>query len=142
MLPCSLATAAKSSIGRDHSMTGLAIAGGSRLRGGHPEDRWANTRYVAPKREQTEHDGKAADGEDDAIATVYHDVAPELAAEALRRGRPLRHSDAGADAALRSAGQRSWPTVWRGTWPSCRGRAAAWHSLTVTPAGRKLGCRS
>jgi Alpha/beta hydrolase family len=43
-----------------------------------PRDWWANTRY----------ESEAGDGaDDDVIATYYHDVRPELAAEALKRAR-------------------------------------------------------
>ncbi|MER5646219.1 alpha/beta hydrolase [Streptosporangium sp. NPDC002524] len=45
---------------------------------------WANTGWEAARREQDERDGRAPD---DDIALFLHDVPPELAAEALRRGR-------------------------------------------------------
>jgi pimeloyl-ACP methyl ester carboxylesterase len=45
-----------------------------------PADWWANTRHGEARRE-------AGDGELDDIETYYHDVAPELAAEAMRRDR-------------------------------------------------------
>src|ERR687891_1124556 len=47
-----------------------------------PQDWWANTRYEAAS------DASATDEEEDVIATYYHDVPPELAAEALARERP------------------------------------------------------
>lgn len=45
-----------------------------------PADWWANTRHGEARRE-------AGVGELDDIETYYHDVAPELAAEAMRRDR-------------------------------------------------------
>ena len=52
-----------------------------------PEDYWANMQYAASASEGAEggedtHDQRAA-----TIATFYHDVPADLAAEALRRGR-------------------------------------------------------
>jgi pimeloyl-ACP methyl ester carboxylesterase len=47
------------------------------LPGEAPADYWANTRYEEEEREQF----------DDAIALFYQDVPPELASEALERGR-------------------------------------------------------
>jgi hypothetical protein len=55
------------------------------LRELRPQDWWANTGYAEAKGEQTEVDTGPAAAEDDVIATYYHDVPPELAAEALRR---------------------------------------------------------
>jgi pimeloyl-ACP methyl ester carboxylesterase len=43
------------------------------------EDWWANTGYEREDRERSE--------DDDEMATFYHDVPPELAAEALKHGR-------------------------------------------------------
>jgi len=55
-----------------------------------PRDWWANTGYEQEGRE----------GDDDVIAIFYHDVPPELAAEALNRGaRSVGHTDARAVAA-------------------------------------------
>jgi pimeloyl-ACP methyl ester carboxylesterase len=45
--------------------------------GESPRDWWANTGYAKESRT----------GDDDEIAIFYHDVPPELAAEALNRGR-------------------------------------------------------
>lgn len=45
-----------------------------------PADWWANTHYAEAQRETGETGG-------DDLATYYHDVAPELAAEAMRRAR-------------------------------------------------------
>lgn len=60
-----------------------------------PDDWWANTGY-APVADVPQ---------DDVIATYYHDVSPELAAEALRRGR--EHPSG-------RAGREPWPLR---TWP-------------------------
>lgn len=54
----------------------VLVAGMIPAPGEPPQDWWANTRY------------EAANGEEDVIATYYHDVPPELAAEALARERP------------------------------------------------------
>ncbi len=57
---------------------------------GEPPDAWwANTGYEQAKREQAERDGIALGEEEDEIATFFHDVAPELAAEAMRRERDM-----------------------------------------------------
>jgi pimeloyl-ACP methyl ester carboxylesterase len=49
-----------------------------------PGDWWANTGYEDARREQDERDGRAPD---DDIALFLHDVPPDLATEALKRGR-------------------------------------------------------
>ena len=49
-----------------------------------PGDWWVNTGYEQARREQDERDGRAPD---DDIALFLHDVPPDLAAEAMRRGR-------------------------------------------------------
>lgn len=51
-----------------------------------PGDWWANTGYAQATQEQAGSDDRPTD-EEDAIATFLHDVPPDLAAEALRRGR-------------------------------------------------------
>lgn len=84
----------------------VLVAGMIPSPGEPPQDWWANTGYEEAKREQTEGDGSAADQEDDVIGTYYHDVPPELAAEALRRERP--HSGAPM---LRSWPLEAWPDV-------------------------------
>lgn len=66
----------------------VLVAGMIPSPGEPPQDWWANTGYAGAKGEQTEDDTATADKEDDVIATYYHDVPPELAAEALRRERP------------------------------------------------------
>jgi len=52
-----------------------------------PGDWWDNTGYTQAKREQAERDGSAGEDED-VVATFLHDVPPDLAAEAIERGRP------------------------------------------------------
>lgn len=54
------------------------------LPGETPGDWWDNTGYEAARREQDEWDGAAPD---DDVALFLHDVPPDLAAEALKRGR-------------------------------------------------------
>jgi pimeloyl-ACP methyl ester carboxylesterase len=58
----------------------VLVAGMVPLPGERGEDWFANTRYEQAAREQ-EHDAH------DEIAVFYHDVPPELAAEAMSRGR-------------------------------------------------------
>jgi pimeloyl-ACP methyl ester carboxylesterase len=53
----------------------VLVAGMIPAPGEAPDDWWANTGY------------RSEGGDDDVIATYYHDVPPELAAEALRRER-------------------------------------------------------
>jgi pimeloyl-ACP methyl ester carboxylesterase len=48
-----------------------------------PGDWWGNTGYEQAKREEAARDG----GDEDVIAMFLHDVPPDLAAEALKRGR-------------------------------------------------------
>jgi hypothetical protein len=70
---------------------------------GEPPDDWApNTGFAQARREQDERDGRAP-GDD--IALFYHDVPPDLAAEALRRGR---HQSA-------TPGKKPWPLR---AWPN------------------------
>jgi Alpha/beta hydrolase family len=59
-----------------------------------PDDWWSNTRYTSP----------AGASEDD-LETYYHDVPPELAAEAMRRQREHPSS---------RAGREPWPLA---SWP-------------------------
>jgi pimeloyl-ACP methyl ester carboxylesterase len=58
----------------------VLVAGMVPLPGEKAEDWWANTGYEQAAREQ-EHDAN------DEIAVFFHDVPPELAAEAMSRGR-------------------------------------------------------
>jgi pimeloyl-ACP methyl ester carboxylesterase len=53
----------------------VLVAGMIPAPGERPDDWWANTGY------------RSEGGDNDVIATYYHDVPPELAAEALRRER-------------------------------------------------------
>jgi pimeloyl-ACP methyl ester carboxylesterase len=79
----------------------VLVAGMVPVPGERPDDWPANTGFAQARREQDEHDGRAPDDE---IALFYHDVPPDLAAEALRRGR---HQSP-------TPGQRPWPLP---AWP-------------------------
>jgi pimeloyl-ACP methyl ester carboxylesterase len=69
-----------------------------------PNDYWANTDYGMAKGEA---EGKThTTDDDDAIATFYHDVPPELAAEAMRRERKQSSTRMGEPWPL-----KSWPLV-------------------------------
>jgi pimeloyl-ACP methyl ester carboxylesterase len=57
-----------------------------------PDDYWANTQYAAAASEAAEGREETDDQQAATIATFYHDVPAELAAEAMRRGR--RQSEA------------------------------------------------
>ncbi|MEU8270311.1 alpha/beta hydrolase [Sphaerisporangium sp. NPDC049002] len=48
---------------------------------------WANTGHQPASPEPAEHEGGDTGGGDDVIATYFHDVPPELAAEAIEKGR-------------------------------------------------------
>jgi pimeloyl-ACP methyl ester carboxylesterase len=61
-----------------------------------PADYWTNTRYQEEARERY----------DDAVALFYHDVPPELAVEALRRGRTQSEARMGEPLPL-----TAWPDV-------------------------------
>jgi pimeloyl-ACP methyl ester carboxylesterase len=61
-----------------------------------PADYWADTRYEDEPRESY----------DDAVALFYQDVPPELAAEALRRGRTQSEQRMGDPSPL-----KTWPDV-------------------------------
>jgi len=61
-----------------------------------PADYWTNTRYYEEAREQY----------DDGIALFYHDVPPELAAEALQRARIQSEVRMGEPSPL-----KAWPDV-------------------------------
>ncbi|KAA2255908.1 alpha/beta hydrolase [Solihabitans fulvus] len=64
---------------------------------------WANTGWERARREQDERDGRAPD---DDIALFLHDVPPELAAEAMRRGRGQSGTPFGKPWSL-----DAWPAV-------------------------------
>lgn len=67
-----------------------------------PDDWWANTGYAQARREQDQRDGRPPDD----IALFLHDVPPDLAAEALRRGR-----DQSATPGREPWPLRAWPNV-------------------------------
>jgi len=79
----------------------VLLAGMVPAPGERPEDWLANTGYADARREQAEREGPPP--EDD-IGLFFHDVPPELAAEALRRGR--HQSD--------TPGKKPWPLP---AWP-------------------------
>jgi pimeloyl-ACP methyl ester carboxylesterase len=71
-----------------------------------PDDHWVNTRYAASRSEGAERGEDAGDEQAATIATFYHDVAAELAVEAVRRGR--RQSEARLNESLPL---KAWPDV-------------------------------
>jgi pimeloyl-ACP methyl ester carboxylesterase len=77
-----------------------------------PDDWWTATRWEAAVDRQ----------DDDAIATYYHDVPPELAAEALRRGRA--HPSA-------ASGREPWPLS---EWPDVPTRVLLCRDDRLFPA--------
>ena len=79
----------------------VLLAGMVPAPGERPEDWPANTGLAEARREQDQRDGRAPDDE---IALYMHDVPPDLAAEALRRGR--HQSD--------TPGKQPWPLP---AWP-------------------------
>lgn len=80
----------------------VLLAGMIPLPGEPPDDWSANTGYEQARREQDERDGRAPDD----VALFYHDVPPDLAAEALRRGRYQSATPGEKPWPL-----RSWPNV-------------------------------
>jgi pimeloyl-ACP methyl ester carboxylesterase len=54
--------------------------------GERPADWWANTGFAQARREQAERDGRAIDGDVDPMVEYFHDVAPDVVAEAYARG--------------------------------------------------------
>jgi pimeloyl-ACP methyl ester carboxylesterase len=55
--------------------------------GESPGDWWANTGYEQARREQAERDDSTTGGDDSMTAIFFHDVPPDLAAEAMERER-------------------------------------------------------
>jgi pimeloyl-ACP methyl ester carboxylesterase len=51
-----------------------------------PADWWANTGWEQARREQAERDGRPTDGDFDVMAEFFHDVPPDVVAEAMARG--------------------------------------------------------
>jgi pimeloyl-ACP methyl ester carboxylesterase len=74
------------------------------------EDWWANTGYASE-----------SEGDDDVIATFYHDVPPELAAEALKRER----------AQSATPGREPWPLE---AWPEVDTRVLLCRDDRLFPA--------
>jgi pimeloyl-ACP methyl ester carboxylesterase len=56
------------------------------LPGERPGDWWADTGWEQARREQAERDGRSTGGEFDVITDFFHDVPPEVTAEAMARG--------------------------------------------------------
>jgi pimeloyl-ACP methyl ester carboxylesterase len=54
--------------------------------GESPGDWWANTGWEQARSQQAERDGRSADGDFDVKAEFFHDVPPEVVAEAFARG--------------------------------------------------------
>jgi pimeloyl-ACP methyl ester carboxylesterase len=73
------------------------------LPGEAPGDWWSNTGWEAARRAQDERDGRAPD---DDIALFLHDVPPDLAAQALSRGRNQAESPSATPWPL-----DAWPDV-------------------------------
>ena len=80
----------------------VLLAGMVPAPGEAPDDWSANTGFAQARREQEERDGPAPD---DDIALFFHDVPPDVAAEAMRRAR--HQSD--------TPGKRPWPLP---AWPN------------------------
>jgi pimeloyl-ACP methyl ester carboxylesterase len=97
----------------------VLLAGMIPLPGEPPEDWPANTGFEQARREQDERDGRAPD---DVIALFYHDVPPDLAAEALRRER--RQSA--------TPGEKPWPLR---AWPDVPTRFLLGRDDRFFPAG-------
>lgn len=55
--------------------------------GESPGDWWANTGHARARREQAERDGRGTGDDDDPAALFLHDLPPDVAAEAMTRGR-------------------------------------------------------
>ncbi len=56
------------------------------LPGESPGEWWANTGHEQARRHQAERDGRPFDVDFDPIATFFHDVPPDVTAEAMARG--------------------------------------------------------
>ena len=97
-----------------HLLAGMVPAPGER-----PDDWLANTGYADARREQAEREGPPPE---DNIGLFFADVPPDLAAEALRRGR--HQSDA--------PGKEPWPLP---TWPAVPTRFLLCRDDRLFPAG-------
>ena len=51
---------------------------------------WANTGHARARREQAEREGRTLRDDDDLLDAFFHDVAPEVVAEAMARGEPVQ----------------------------------------------------
>ena len=54
--------------------------------GESPGDWWQNTGYIAAKRAQDQRDTRSPDAPFDVMTTFFHDVPPDVVAEAFKRG--------------------------------------------------------
>jgi len=97
----------------------VLVAGMIPRPGEPPDDWWANTGYQQARRE---HDETAGGPPADDIALFLHDVPPDLAAEALRRGR-----DQSA-----TPGEQPWPLA---SWPKVPTRFLVCRDDRFFPAG-------
>lgn len=87
-----------------------------------PGDWWANTGHAAALREQAARDGRPPDTEPDLREMFFHDLPPELAAEALRRDR----------AQSGTPFERPWPLP---AWPDVPTRFLLFRDDRLFPAG-------
>ncbi len=71
-----------------------------------PNDYWANTHYAASRSEDAERGDPVDEEQAGTIATFYHDVPADLAAEAVRRGRHQSEARMTEPSPL-----RAWPDV-------------------------------
>ena len=55
--------------------------------GESPGEWWDNTGYAQAKRANDEREGRPADGEFDPMVTFFHDLPPDVAAEAMNHGK-------------------------------------------------------
>jgi pimeloyl-ACP methyl ester carboxylesterase len=81
----------------------VLVSGMIPVPGEPPGDWWASTGHEQARREQDERDGRAPD---DDVALFLHDVAPDLAAEALQHGR-----DQSATPFMRPWPLSAWPKL-------------------------------
>jgi pimeloyl-ACP methyl ester carboxylesterase len=54
--------------------------------GERPGDWWGNTGWEEARRQQAERDGRSIDGPFDVVDEFFHDVPPDVVAEAMARG--------------------------------------------------------
>jgi pimeloyl-ACP methyl ester carboxylesterase len=64
----------------------ILLAAMAPLPGELPGEWWVNTGHAQARLEQAERDGRPTDGDFDVIAEFFHDVPPDVVAEAMARG--------------------------------------------------------